>query len=59
VRLQQLEWIAKHPSFRVVFFVIEARWRWLHRFGEEVGEKDVRILPWSWRQKNFISYHKS
>jgi len=51
VRLQQLKWIAKHPSFRVVFFVVEARWRWLHRFAEEIGEKDIRILPGAGSEK--------
>jgi hypothetical protein len=57
IRSPQLEWIAKHPQIRVVFFLVEGREGWLPKFAEEIGEKEVIILSQSERNRSEEEVH--
>ncbi len=45
LRINQLDWILKHPEFKVKLILVEAWWRWIEKFREEMGVDQIRINP--------------
>jgi len=48
LRINQLDWILKHPQFKVKLILVENWWRWIEKFREEMGVNQIRINPRSW-----------